>query len=62
MSCSGYNPLTVAEGMYAILTGLMDIELDIQEKDQPEYIEPQIETVEKIIEELAILHKDYWNI
>jgi len=62
MSCSGYNPHTVAEGMYAILNGLMDKRIDIQENDQPEYIEPQIETVEKIIEELAILLKDYWNI
>jgi acetoin utilization protein AcuC len=62
MSCSGYNPQTVAEGMYAILTGLIDKELDIQENAQPEYKEPQIETVEKIIEELAIHLKNYWNL
>jgi acetoin utilization protein AcuC len=61
MSCSGYSH-TVAEGMYAILAGLMDIELDVKENYQPEYFEPQIETVENVIEELAIHLKDYWTI
>ncbi len=62
MSCSGYNPQTVAGGWYAILTGLIDKELDIQENIQPEYKEPQIETVKEIIEELAIHLRNYWNL
>jgi acetoin utilization protein AcuC len=61
MSCSGYSH-TVAEGMYAILAGLMDIEFDVKENYQPEYFEPQIETVENTIQELAIHLKDYWTI
>jgi acetoin utilization protein AcuC len=62
MSCSGYNPRTVAEGMYAILTGLMDHIFDIEEMDKPNYVESQMETVEKTIKELATQLRDYWVI
>ena len=61
MSCSGYNPNTVAEGMYSILAGLMDIELDVEDIGHLNNVEPQIETVEKTIDKLAIIHKDYWT-
>ena len=60
MSCSGYNPNTVAEGWYAIFTGLMGTQLDIIESDQPEYVFHKEIEVERIIEELAINLKDYW--
>jgi acetoin utilization protein AcuC len=62
MSCSGYNPYTVAEGMYAILTGIMGLELDVEEIFSPNYMRRQIETVKKTIEELALNLKDYWSI
>jgi acetoin utilization protein AcuC len=60
MSCSGYNPNTVAEGMYSILAGLMDVGFDIQEKYQLEHYGSKIKTVEKTIEELATHLKKYW--
>jgi acetoin utilization protein AcuC len=62
MSCSGYNPYTVAEGMYAILTGIIGLELDVEEIFSPNYMRRQIETVKKTIEELALNLKDYWSI
>jgi acetoin utilization protein AcuC len=61
MSCSGYNPNTVAEGLYSILAGLMDIELDVEDIGHLSNVEPQIEAVEKIIDKLAIIHQDYWT-
>jgi acetoin utilization protein AcuC len=61
MSCSGYNPNTVAEGLYSILAGLMDIELDVEEVGNLNNVEPQIEVVEKTIDKLAIIHQDYWT-
>ncbi len=60
MSCSGYNPNTVAEGMYSILAGLMDVGFDIHEKYQLEHYGSKIKTVEKTIEELATHLKKYW--
>ena len=62
MSCSGYNPDTVAEGMYSILSGLIDRELDIHEDVTPETYEPQINNVKKIISELGEELRDYWDI
>ena len=62
MSCSGYNPNTVAEGMYSILAGLMDLELDVEEFVQLENVESHIEAVEKTIDELAIIHNNYWTL
>jgi acetoin utilization protein AcuC len=62
MSCSGYNPKTVGEGMYALLNGLMNQKLDVREEEQPTFVEHRINEVENIIEELAYYLKDYWNI
>jgi acetoin utilization protein AcuC len=59
MSCSGYNPKTVAEGMYAIFVGLLSRELDIKEMEEPEPYESQIQAVRDIISELSNLLKDY---
>jgi acetoin utilization protein AcuC len=60
MSCSGYNPDTVAEGWYAIFTGLMGTQLEIAESVQPEYVYPKEIEVLGIIEELAVKLEDYW--
>jgi len=62
MSCSGYNPKTVAEGMYAIFIGLLGRGLDITEMEEPEPYESQIEAVKDIITELSNLLRDYWII
>ncbi|MBD3206277.1 hypothetical protein GF319_08030, partial [Candidatus Bathyarchaeota archaeon] len=62
MSCSGYNPDTVAEGMYSILSGLIDKELDIHEDEMPESYDPQVESIEEIISELGEKLSDHWNI
>ena len=62
MSCSGYNPNTVAEGMYSILAGLMDLELDVVDFVLLENVESHIEAVEITIDELAIIHNNYWTL
>lgn len=62
MSCSGYNPDTVAEGMYSILSGLIDRELDIHEDEVPVDYDPQVENVEELISELGEKLSDHWKI
>jgi acetoin utilization protein AcuC len=61
MSCSGYNPYTIAEGMYAILTGILGINLDVEEIFSQKYRRSHMGAVEKTIEELAISLQDYWS-
>ncbi|MFA9437745.1 MAG: hypothetical protein ACEROO_11645 [Candidatus Bathyarchaeota archaeon] len=39
----------------------MDIELDVEDFGHLNNVESQIETVEKTIDKLAIIHKDYWT-
>jgi acetoin utilization protein AcuC len=60
MSCSGYNPNTVSKGMFAILTGLMNIELEFIETNYLPNVKSQKEAITKIVEELAIKLQNYW--
>jgi len=62
MSCSGYNPKTVSDGMYAILSGIMGKKLDVKENNQPPHINSKKRVVEKMIEELASFLREYWSI
>jgi acetoin utilization protein AcuC len=60
MSCSGYNPETVSKGMFAILTGLMNMDLDYIEVECLTNVMSQKGNISNIIEELAIKLQDYW--
>jgi acetoin utilization protein AcuC len=62
MSCSGYNPKTVAKGMFSILAGLLEMELDFQENRKPSGDKLQKEETNKRIDQLADKLERYWKL
>ncbi|MFP3951723.1 MAG: histone deacetylase family protein [Candidatus Bathyarchaeia archaeon] len=62
MSCSGYNPDTVTKGMYAILAGILKIDMDLEEDYYHLEEGKQLEETKKILEELSNRLAQYWDI
>ena len=62
MSCSGYNPATVANGMYALLAGLLGIELDPGEQERAHPDHSLYRETEKMIHGLSETLGNYWDI
>lgn len=62
MSCSGYNPETVTEGMYAIFSGILQIDSGLEEEYRFRAEEKQFEETQRVIEELSNRLSKYWSI
>lgn len=61
MSCSGYNPATVAKGMYAILLGLLDRKLYLREEVKP-LGRSSINKVEMVVDGVREALTNYWSL
>ena len=61
--CSGYNPTTVAEGWYALLSGEIEIELELPEDAPRTGADPRLlERTETVIRSLAKILSDHWSL
>ena len=61
MSCSGYNPETVTNGMYAILLGLLGKKLSFKEKGKPPNPSP-VNEAERVIDGVIEALSNYWSL
>jgi acetoin utilization protein AcuC len=63
LCCSGYNPLTVADGWLSLLTGAMGIELQMNEYSSPPSSPDSIirKTVQ-VVDSVKTTLNEYWNI
>jgi len=61
--CSGYNPGTEVQGLYALFSGELEAELDVKESQAPEPEDPKLlEKTADVIDELAKILKPYWTL
>jgi acetoin utilization protein AcuC len=61
--CSGYNPGTEVQGLYALFSGELGAELDVKESQAPEPEDPKLlEKTADVIDELAKILKPYWTL
>ncbi|MCW3991414.1 MAG: histone deacetylase [Candidatus Bathyarchaeota archaeon] len=63
LCCSGYNPETVAEGWLAILSGLMGVEVELDERRPPPTARPEmLKATEAVIDRLAERLSGHWSL
>lgn len=63
LCCSGYNPETVAEGWLALLSGLMGVEVELDELRPPPTAKPEmLKATEAVINRLAERLSGYWSL
>jgi len=61
--CSGYNPGTEVQGLYALFSGELGMELDVKESQAHEPEDPKLlEKTVDVIDELAKILKPYWTL
>jgi len=61
--CSGYNPGTEEQGLYALFSGELGIELELRESQALEPVDPRLlEKTGDVIDELAKILKPYWTL
>ncbi len=61
LCCSGYNPETVAEGWLAIISGLIGVEVELEERGTPRRVDTRhLEATNAVIGELAKRLREYW--
>ena len=63
LCCSGYNPLTVADGWFSLLTGAMGKELQMNEYSPPP-ISPDsiVRKTVQVVENVKTTLNEYWDI
>ena len=60
--CSGYNPGYEEYGLYALLCGLLGLEMDLEEEITPKPVNDVLELTNSTIDDLGKILSDYWNI
>jgi acetoin utilization protein AcuC len=63
LCCSGYNPLTVAKGWLALLSGVIGYDIEIKESEpQPKASLSILRKTEEVIKEVEEILSGYWSI